>query len=106
MTVCDAPESTNARNSIVPARTLTVGWDFHVGSLYLIDIPSRGFSKPSKQIACVILLHRGLLPGRRLHRLLGQVQHQQLLGEDPQALSQVAQQPTESRLTESGFLLI
>ncbi len=38
MTVCNAPESTNAKNSVLPDRTLTVGQDLHVGSLLTLLI--------------------------------------------------------------------
>ncbi len=38
MTVWDAPESTNAKNSVVPARTLTVGRDLHDGSPFILLI--------------------------------------------------------------------
>ena len=42
MTVCDTPESTNAKNSVVPDRTLTVGRDLNVGSpVDFVDLPNQ-----------------------------------------------------------------
>ncbi len=41
MTVCDASESNNAKNSVLPDRILTVGRDLHVGSpLTLLICPA------------------------------------------------------------------
>ncbi len=59
ITVCDTPESTNAKNSVVPDRSLIVGRDLHVGSPLTLFICPANCRRTQRLGACMLALLSG-----------------------------------------------